>query len=344
MVNKITKNSIVHMPNSRLDIFMLFLAMVAAMLILSGCRQQEESTDEEIYELHQQLQTQSDIISDLQNQVRHYQNREVAHVQHELAWPTINWLGVWTPERIRQNLIQNSTYLPWEEVLGTGRETLGIFYEDSIFLGIGYAIARVQYESQEPGQWWRMHPDVVLNYTVICEYNMHWEIVGFIFPWARGRGLSVVLDNWQDRRRHITDAQSVTVQIHSACYATGYLTETYHIEEIPGEMLWEETIRLKKLYSGIEILDFWYEDRRIIVDLKPNQWADFTMGTASFWLHARVVLLTFASFPDVDEIEILFGGLRADLCHHGSFYGYYKIGVGFPESSIAYASPIVNTN
>lgn len=247
--------------------------------------------------------------------------------------------GQWTPERIRQNLIENSGNLPWDEIFGTGRHQLGVFHEDAILLGRGYAFAQAQFEYDEPGQRQLSQPDVILTYSVIDEKNLHWEIVGYFFPWAWG-SLGVVPDNWQNRRRHITDAEKLTIRIHSACYATGLLTETYHLEEIPGEIIWEETIRLKAYHTGIEILDFWYEGRRIYVDLAPSQWPDFTFGTSSFWLHARVVLLTFASFPDVDEIKILFGGLKADLCHHGTYYGYYRIGVGFPESSIAYDLPI----
>jgi len=346
----------------------IIIAIVAAIVFLSGCGQRVESVDtaadnkpakdeyllaaidelraqieadsNTINEMLAQLEADSGTIRELERLAEYYQFKAAILEDSMLSWPFPYRLAVWPPERIRLNLIEYSTNLPWYELFGTGPAEQGIFHPCAVFIGSGYVTARVQRESDGSGEqcWWQ--PDVILTFSVIDEYHLHWEIVGYFFPWASKLG--VVPENWQNRRRHISYAEIVTVQIHSASIATGYFEETYYVEEISGEKLWEETIRLKRLHTGIEISDFWYEGRRIIVDIKPNQWPRLTFGTQSFCLGVRVVLLTFASFPDVDEIEVLFGGLRPSaLDHHGSFYGYYRVGVGFPESSISYATPIV---
>ena len=335
---------------------LLFTITITAVLLISGCCRCRLHTEPEaqpaydwqttINRLQALLESHGSIIAALEGEAQH--NRQAIYYLEELLesamqFDTLNPPWDWTGEDIRQNLIENSYKLPWGEIFGQLEHVgaLGIFCGASVFIGPGYAIAQAGfYDRPESHMSWQA-PDVLLTYTIMDEYTIHWQIAGHYFTW--GDGFTLLPNNWQNRRRHITDAETVTVRFYHVPYLTGpdYFAAYYSHVVIPGPQLWEETIRLMAIYNGTQIWDFWYEGRRIYVDIKPMHWPGFTMGSVSFWIHARAVLLTFATFPDVDEIQIMFGGNMVELDHHGAFFGYYRIGVGFPMSPYAYDTPIV---
>jgi len=339
----------------------IFAISIIVALLLSGCSRNattagpayeaeveieaEYDWQATIDKLRATVESQEDLIASLED-LAAYNSRQISDLEqqlesvHESAMQFDTAHNWWmSTAQIRQNLVQNSGNLPWEEIFGTGN--ILYFREDFIFIGDGYVIARAFPEPDAPRAHWFLHePDLLLTFTTKDGETIDWEIAGHYFIW--GSGFNLLPQNWQNRRRHITDAESVTVRFYNVPYLEyPYLAAFYNEEEIPGSQLWEDTIRLMEYHSGIQVWDWWYEGRRIYVDLKPMQWPNFTMGSVSFWVSTRAVLLTFATFPDVDEIEIMFGGNRVELDHHGSFWGHYVIGEGFPLSPYTYNTRIV---
>ncbi|MCL2361601.1 MAG: hypothetical protein FWC73_07300 [Defluviitaleaceae bacterium] len=329
--------------------------LLLPVLLASGCGRNIETVEafaepepeinmQEII-LHRLVDEKTAEISALEDAIIDYR-RQIAGLERDLEKTHQNAMESllhlpwdWTPEAIRQNLIDNTYSLPWGSLFERGL----IFYyrKDSIFLGPGYALVRTFPEPDSPPNYRSLYyPDLLVVYSIIDEDNIDWEVIAHRFSWGDGFHLFPV--GWPDCSRNITDAESVTVRFYTVPYLEyPYFQAFYQEVELPGSDLWLSVIIEMERISGIQIWDWWYEGRRIYVNINPMHWPRFTFGTVSFMVSARAVLLTFASFPHVDEIEILFGGNRVEIDHHGTFWGHYVIGEGFPLTPYGYNTPIV---
>ena len=186
-----------------------------------------------------------------------------------------------------------------------------VFEEENLVVGRNYLIASLG--------WW---------YTFLFSYevqgdDIRWQLEGFDIA----HGFHPTRER---ESRHLTDAETVTMFFHYAEWGDD-ITQHYVIEEVSGEILWAETIRLMRKHNGTQIWDFWFEGDRLYIDVAPGNWRGYTFGTASAMFGIFPLISTFSnSFPYVREIEVLFGGIQGlDLDHHGSFSGTYFVGEGF---------------
>ena len=97
--------------------------------------------------------------------------------------------------------------------------------------------------------------------------------------------------------------------------------EDYHyfFEEIQSDIWHEEAIRLMRKHTGIRVKDMWYEGDRLVVDLFPVESIIFNWGSTGGWARTLSLVRSFASFPGVEEIEVLVGGAGGVRADHFSF-------------------------
>jgi len=125
--------------------------------------------------------------------------------------------------------------------------------------------------------------------------------------------------------RHLTDLEVVTIGFAYNCReidpGVNFLPEAekYHEEEIDGENLWEEFIRLMRYHTGIRVRDLWYEGTILYVDLAPVEGIVFNWGSTGSWYRTSILFRTLATFPDVAEIVILVGGVAGVGADHFQF-------------------------
>jgi len=90
-------------------------------------------------------------------------------------------------------------------------------------------------------------------------------------------------------------------------------------EDISTANLSDDTIQFMKLYNGIQIDGVWYEDDRICVDLNESELSKLNAGSTAGTMSTAILLKTFASYPNVKEIEVLIGGEKGCIGDHFMF-------------------------
>ena len=140
-------------------------------------------------------------------------------------------------------------------------------------------------------------------------YSIEWKTV------IRNWGVAAFGESWYGvywmhpvpslaHPRQLTTQETVTIRF----YMWDVAEETYYIEDIPGESLWEETIRLTRLHYGTQVRDLWFNDTILYVDLMPITgrlnvgWGNILFGMA--------LRRTFEQFPGASEVRFLVGGQR----------------------------------
>jgi len=110
-----------------------------------------------------------------------------------------------------------------------------------------------------------------------------------------------------------------------------YPTEEYEFDEnsyivknIPSENLFEDSIKYVYEYANITIDKIWYENQRICVDLNIVERLRLDGGSAIGGISTNILVMTFASFPNVKEIEILINGERCIMDHY-NFSEIFKV-------------------
>ena len=212
------------------------------------------------------------------------------------------------------NLIENFESLNLEEFLGENPITptvddIALISGNNVFITVGW-------ESSWPPI------GVVLSFQREDEYVnwdhaiLSWEVVGY----TTGDGLRFISDRKRNTDR-LTDSETVAVRFYY--YEEGYihrqgLEEGLHYisEEIAGEQLRDEFIRLMSDHAEIEIWDLWYEGSILYVDLMPVERGRFRGGGCGSSAHNRIqsrhhqLIRTLSSFSDAQTIHVLIGGER----------------------------------
>lgn len=87
----------------------------------------------------------------------------------------------------------------------------------------------------------------------------------------------------------------------------------------------QQVISHMQTHSGIQVADLWYEESRIVVDLKPAGVVFFNWGSAGGTMRTLSLIESIATLPNITEIEILVGGQRGVGADHFSFAGVFVV-------------------
>ena len=119
------------------------------------------------------------------------------------------------------------------------------------------------------------------------------------------------------------------------CYYYDENEITYKIESINLNNSLDETIQLMYSYNKIRIEDIWYEGSKICVDLNPIERYEFDRGSTAGIIRTDILILTFSSFPGVEEIEFLIDGEKGCMGNHFSFDVIFpaKDSIDFPSGN-----------
>ena len=94
----------------------------------------------------------------------------------------------------------------------------------------------------------------------------------------------------------------------------------YNTEEIPVENFNEHFIRLMYEHTGISILDLWFDDSKVYVNLPKVEAEIFDMsGSTGASIRMNILNRTVASLPGITSFEILVDGQRGVSGWHFGF-------------------------
>jgi hypothetical protein len=163
--------------------------------------------------------------------------------------------------------------------------------------------------------------DIVVNLSYSVENGiLVWDIDSYKAPATDGFRPRQI-----PRPRHLTNLERVTVGFAFYCTEidpyVNLLPEAlkFNEEEIDGQNLWTEFIRLMREHTGIRVTDLWYQETRLYVDLAPVETIVFNWGTTGSAHRQNILLYTLFTLPDVTEIVILIGGEAGVYADHFSF-------------------------
>ena len=296
--------------------------IVIFLLMLSGCGNTDEledtisSQDGQITELDER-------IAELEGELNEVQARYAA--QGYVIVGLENEIEEMLPYRTEreilliQDLMENFEQLYLGDILGGTPEILD---EDDIsFIGSNTVIAKV---------WWT-HAPRMLDFATVTAFPTI-VILSFEQNWDEGiefqdRDFESSTISWtvlaydhtrlrilEDRNTsRLTDLETVTIRFYY--YGIGAQGRVswedawpYRAEEISGEYLREEFIRLMRYHSGINIWDLWHEDGVMYVDLSPLELREFYSTKYPAAIRNHMLLRTLTSFPDVQYIRVLIDG------------------------------------
>ncbi|MCL2397437.1 MAG: hypothetical protein FWC93_05155 [Defluviitaleaceae bacterium] len=225
------------------------------------------------------------------------------------------WHG-FTAEEIKQNLADNTGTIA--EILGA--DSVSFLAENVSYSGIPgqsvWALAEVTIYNNPLGPAqpspYVSFVELLLNYQVIKGYMHHEDgPVYYEEPWVRWQ-----VNYWNgailsDRRccchriKRLGDTGDETTNIRFYFYDLSYVTE-----EICTENWRDDTIRLLRQHNGYRIRHMWFDDDKLVVDLKPIEVFFFDWGSMVGIYRAQPLLRTLAGISGVEEIELLIGGSR----------------------------------
>ena len=99
----------------------------------------------------------------------------------------------------------------------------------------------------------------------------------------------------------------------------------YFDAEIEYHNWQQQVISHMQTHSGIQIADLWYEESRIVVDLKPAGVVFFNWGSFGGAMRKLSLIESIATLPNITEIEVLVGGQRGVGADHFSFAGVFRV-------------------
>jgi spore germination protein GerM len=93
----------------------------------------------------------------------------------------------------------------------------------------------------------------------------------------------------------------------------------YKTERISYASLLDDTKKYMKLHNNIKVINIWYENTRLFVDIDTNEAMRLDAGTHAAIVGITKLVKTFSSYPGVEEIEFLMGGERKAMGEHYNF-------------------------
>jgi len=79
------------------------------------------------------------------------------------------------------------------------------------------------------------------------------------------------------------------------------------------------------IFFYVEIDNIWYEGSKLCVDLSENMRPRLDAGSAAGASFYECVVRTFATYPNVETIEILLGGKKGESGNHFSFVSVFEV-------------------
>lgn len=104
------------------------------------------------------------------------------------------------------------------------------------------------------------------------------------------------------------DTAEVKFYLHPSRNDPTYQDESiweYKTEYITYANLVVDTIRYMKVHNEIEVINIWYENTRLFVDLDAGEYRSLDAGSSAAWEETQILVRTFSSYPGVEEIEFL---------------------------------------
>ena len=133
-------------------------------------------------------------------------------------------------------------------------------------------------------------------------------------------------ENSEPERDYADNLETVAVKFYYHCDETdpyaNLISEAflYNTVEIPIDSLYEEFIRLMYEYTGVRILDFWFEDNKLYVDLHEDALNFFDgLGSTGGIMRTIVFENSLISLPSVNSFEVLVNGQRGVGGSHFDF-------------------------
>ena len=99
----------------------------------------------------------------------------------------------------------------------------------------------------------------------------------------------------------------------------------YAEQEIVPYNWQSQIIEHMRTHKDIRIINLWYEESRLVVDITPASAVPFNWGSFGGAVRSRALIDSLASMPNVTEVEILVGGQRGVSADHFSFAGAFRV-------------------
>ena len=129
---------------------------------------------------------------------------------------------------------------------------------------------------------------------------------------------------WQWQQGDLFD-ESFTVRFHRYDELWPEPTGNY-IDEVITPNGWQQQVKNHTLdHKGIRIINLWYEETRLVVDITPMCAIPFDHGSFGGTVRTRSFVDTLKTLPNVTEVEILVGGQRGVSGSHFSFAGAFRV-------------------
>ena len=215
-----------------------------------------------------------------------------------------------TAQQVKESLLENDGII----LATTGGEGI-VFFEETIQVNSGHVMAYVDIlVDHHPDFMHHIHNFVLLSYQV-RDGAIHWHMV---YDRLSGPGV------WPTDTMPAWPAAADTATVRFVSHWDS-MDDTYHYfyEEINSENWRNEAVRLMRHHTGIRVKQLWYEGDRLVVDLFPVEGEIFNWGSGGAWARTLNLIRSFASFPGVNEIEVLVDGAENVWADHFAF-GIYS--------------------
>jgi len=307
--------------------FKPYIAVVfcAALLIsLAGCRNrndvvevdthvqfdaEREALTREIEHLHSLWERQKLLIEALEAELLKTQPTESTPAETQ----EITFHHGLTPHQVKTQLENDSYFIDFigDNFPAWQPSWEGFTDNDTVEIYASYAVITI------PTIW---APIVIFLSYHVDNHVVVWHIEGYSAPASNGFNPRHI-----PQPRRLTDLDVITIGFAYNCReidpGVNFLPEAekYHEEEIDGENLWAEFIRLMRYHTGIRVRDLWYEGTTLYVDLAPVEEIVFNWGSTGSWYRTSILFRTLATFPDVTEFVVLVGGVADVGADHFQF-------------------------
>ena len=114
---------------------------------------------------------------------------------------------------------------------------------------------------------------------------------------------------------------------------------TYQTATITREHLSSETVAYMKQYANFQLNSLWYEGTRLCVDINKEEEEPLDAGSSAGIFLTNMLLRTFASFPNVEEIVFLIDGVPNVEQNHFNFDRVFNVNDDIFKEYIAIIEP-----
>ncbi|MCL2672029.1 MAG: GerMN domain-containing protein [Clostridiales bacterium] len=115
---------------------------------------------------------------------------------------------------------------------------------------------------------------------------------------------------------------TIKVEIYYFTQDEDYKHETVDLSK--GNLS-SDTIKFMQDINGIQINGIWYENNKICVDLNANEFRKLDAGSYAGIIQTNLLVKTFSSYPNVEEIEILIDGKQGQYGYHFNFDRVFRV-------------------